>query len=586
MKLGRNDPCPCGSGKKTKKCCGLPKRSTVSQISEQTTINSMFAEAWTHFQAGRLFQAGSLYKRILDLQPNNVDALALLSGIASKQGDLTTARELLERAIKIQPKRADLYSNLGYILTGERKAEEALTALTNAIKLKPDFSDAYLNRACVYKILGKIEASLADSNKCVKFDPNNIVAQTNQLYVLNCSDKVSAEAIFKHHLSFGKRYQANLDINNSLSKKDEYNHARLRIGYISPDFRTHSVAYFIEPVLRCHDNQKFEIYGYYDNNITDKTTVRLSNLCEHWTVISMLNDRQLVERIRADEIDILIDLAGYTSNSRVLAFAYKPAPVQITWIGYPNTTGLEAIDFRITDAVADPPGLTEHLYIEELLRLPDCFLCYQPPDPCPEIARPPYHKNGYITFGSFNNLGKVTDAVLSTWSRILQAVPDSRILLKNSGLSSSMRKAELLQQFAELEIKPERIELYGNDPSRYDHLNRYGDIDIALDTFPYNGTTTTCEALWMGVPVITFTGDSHRDRVGASLLHAIGSGELVARNREEYVYKAIQLANNTTAIDNFRTCLRDDIKISPLMNAEKFTKDLENLYTEICQVKK
>lgn len=579
MKTGRNDPCPCGSGRKYKKCCGVSARSYATQHPQQPDLKAIFDTAWLHFQNGQFQQAAALYQRILALQPRNVNALHMLGGIATKTGRLPLARQLLEQAIAINPGRADIHNNLGYVLTDLRKPEEAEITLTRAINLKPDYSEAYLNRACVYKILGRIGESIADSETSIRLNPDSLLAYTNLLYVMNCSDSFTAQDIFEKHVSFGRLCQSRFNAEISHASNTVYTHKRLRIGYISPDFRTHSVAYFIEPVLKQHNKEKFEVYGYHNSHINDQTTLRIRGYCDHWRTTATLDDSQLVNLIRNDEIDILVDLAGHTSNSRLVALIHKPAPVLMTWLGYPNTTGLDAIDYHITDEVADPSGLTDRWYTEEQLRLPDCFLCYRPGDSCPDIINPPSNKSGYVTFGSFNNLGKFSVSALSAWAAILHAVPHSKLLLKNAGLTSEQRCASLLDHFHELGIEPDRIALRGNDPTREEHLERYGEIDIALDTFPYNGTTTTCESLWMGVPVVTYAGESHRDRVGASLLHALGLDELVGTDTREYINIATTLARNTSALADYRMTLRNIFRNSPLMDAQRFTKNLEHLYS-------
>jgi len=580
MKAGRNDPCPCGSGKKHKKCC-LGKNSQVNQTQPSPDIKDMLRKAWARYRAGHLQEAAVLYQAILDVRPKTFEAIHILSEIASTLGQFKAAEELLRRAIKLQPKRADLHNNLGYKLQQQNRPEEAVIELTKSIRLDPKLIHPYVNRSNVYIALGRVDDSIADSRKALELDPEDTSALRNLLFASNYSNKLTPKEIFNEHVAFGRRYAEIARLNTTVTPPSPELGDKIRIGYLSPDFREHSVAFFLEPVLKNHDKEKFTVFGYSNNRFPDETTRRLRSLCDVWRETASLSDSQLAEMIRDDNINILIDLAGYTGSSRVLVMVHKPAPVQITWLGYPNTTGLEAVDYRITDAIADPPELTDHLYTEKQLRLPGSFICYQAPKKYPEVANPPCQVNGWVTFGSFNNLGKISDALLSSWSHILKAVPNAKLLLKNPGLSSQQSCATIMAKFDSLGIDSERILLRGNDLHRYEHLSRYGEIDIALDTFPYNGTTTTCEALWMGVPVVTFAGDSHRARVGASILHNINKPELVGKNSDDYIRIAAELASNPQRIANYRLSLREEFARSVLMDARRFMKNLEECLSSL-----
>jgi predicted O-linked N-acetylglucosamine transferase (SPINDLY family) len=356
---------------------------------------------------------------------------------------------------------------------------------------------------------------------------------------------------------------------------------KLKIGYVSPDFRSHAVASFIEPVLAHHDQERFEIFAYYNHGQNDMVTQRLRKYCHHWRNIAAMSDEEVAELIREDEIDFLIDLAGHTGHNRLLVFARKPAPIQVTWLGYPDTTGLSTMDYRITDGFADPVDMTEDFHTEQLIRLPECFSVYHVPEEYPEVSRLPALENGYITFGSFNNFSKTTPEVIALWAKILRSVPDSRLMLKYSGLSDSSMKRMVREAFARLDIHPSRVELLGKDPSHVTHLQRYYQLDIALDTFPYCGTTTTCEALWMGVPVITLAGSSHVSRVGSSLMSNLGYTEMIASSQQKYVAIAVGLAPDIDRLSAIREELRDRMADSPLMDSTRFTQHLENAYKEM-----
>jgi predicted O-linked N-acetylglucosamine transferase (SPINDLY family) len=313
--------------------------------------------------------------------------------------------------------------------------------------------------------------------------------------------------------------------------------------------------------------------------VTDAVTARIRALADGWREIIGKPDAEVAEMIRQDQIDILVDLAGHTSDNRLPLFALRPAPVQMAWIGYPASTGLPAIDYRLTDAISDPPGVSDTLHTEKLLRIRGGGWAYLAPQ-APPIGPFPAIANGFVTFGSFNNLPKITPRVLETWARILKNVPNSRLLIKSSGLASNMGRDYVQSHLHQQGIDPSRIELTGWTPTTNSHLQLYGRVDIALDTFPYNGTTTTCEALWMGVPVVTFAGSSHVSRVGAALLTNAGCSEWIANDVEGYIALAAKLAANITSMSDVRKNLREQMKASPLCDAHRLARELEQIYRD------
>ena len=349
---------------------------------------------------------------------------------------------------------------------------------------------------------------------------------------------------------------------------------------MSPDFKSHSVAYFIEPILAAHNHRDFEIFCYSDVPTEDSTTIRIKKYADYWRDIYKRFDEKVSELIRKDKIDILIDLAGHT-GPRMLLFANKSAPIQVSWIGYPATTGLSTVDYKIVDNFTDPPGMTEKFYAETLIRLPRSFLSYLPEKESPEIENLPSRKNGYVTFGSFNNLPKISSKMISLWSKILKSIPNSHLIIKAGSFIDEKTRIFVLNIFQQEQIEASRLHLMPWLPSKKEHLNMYNHVDIALDTFPYNGTTTICEALWMGVPVISLSGNSHVSRVGLSLLSNIGLSELVASTFDEYVSIAIHLAENIEKLASLRGRLRDMMKHSPVCDAERFTSNLEKCYRQM-----
>ena len=535
--------------------------------------------AWQNLQSGRLQQAGSIYMDVLKVQPNNIEALSLCSNIAHKLGKPSLARELLEKAINFYPDRADLHSNLGYVLNDLRNPDLALKHLNLALAINQNYPDAYINRANALRIQGRIEDALSDYRKAIELMPENMLAQANYIYTLNFSSKASPNKVFREHCIFAETLEANTAGRRSSFARNKYDPSRkIRIGYISPDFRTHSVAYFIEPVIKNHDKKCFSIFCYYNHHLYDNTTKAIKEACDNFRDTANLDDNQLVNVIKNDRIDILVDLAGYTGNNRASVLAYQPAPLQVSWLGYPNTSGLSSINYRITDEIADPAGLSDKIHTEKLIRLQDGFLCYKPPQDAPLVARSPHKANGYITFGSFNNLAKTNPDVLEAWATIMSNVKDSNLMLKCAGLNNTIAASDIVSFFETKGINAGRIHTFGNTPSRHEHLEKYSKIDIALDPFPYCGTTTTCEALWMGVPVVTLEGLVHRARVGSSLLNQIGLNELVGESTNQYMEIAIKLAAQPKKINSIRESLRDRMTRSSLTNAKEFTSKLESAY--------
>lgn len=356
---------------------------------------------------------------------------------------------------------------------------------------------------------------------------------------------------------------------------------KLRVGYLSPDLRRHSVAFFFEALLANHDRSRFEIVCYQANELSDAVTERLRQHADAWRQVARWQDEGVARKVREDRIDILVDLAGWTTGTRLGVFARKPAPIQVTYLGYPNTTGLATIDYRLTDPWADPEGLTDPWYTETLWRLPRVFLAYTPPTeaPPPRATRP----DGPFTFGSFNAVHKLSDRLLHLWGRILTAVPDARLFLKTGAFADAGVREQFLTRLRGLGIPPERIELAPWARDIGEHLGLYHRVDLALDTFPYHGTTTTCEALWMGVPVLTLAGATHASRVGCSLLQAVGLTELAAPDDEAYVSLAVALARDSARLESLRRGLRERMAASPLTDGAGLARAVEAAYLEMAR---
>ena len=432
--------------------------------------------------------------------------------------------------------------------------------------------------------------------------PEKPFIQSNYLYVLNYQATPDMEKIFAAHKKFGEFHEnvaaksaalqspitsnaatstaTSAAINSAINAVTNEQRP-LRIGYVSSDFRQHAVSHFIEPVLAAHDKSKFELFAYYHHTVVDDMTKRIQSHVSHWRSLVGKSDADIAAMIRADSIDILIDLAGHTATNRLPIFARKPAPLQVAWLGYPNTTGLSTMDYRITDAFADPRGMTEAFHTEKLHRMPDCFSCFRAPADAPAVA--PLHamRTGRVTFGSFNNFAKITPEVISVWSNILKRIPTSTLFLKYKDLESVPMTQFIHHQFMTRGVLVSQLRIQGDDASHVEHMARYNNIDIALDPFPYNGTTTTLDALWMGAPVITLEGASHVGRVGVSQMSNLGLQELIAHNQSEYVEIAVALANDLPRLAALRAGMRERMLASPLMNVARFTSNLEQGYEQM-----
>jgi len=363
----------------------------------------------------------------------------------------------------------------------------------------------------------------------------------------------------------------------------------LRVGYVSADFRRHSVAYFLRGLVASHDRERVRVYCYSNVERADAVTAEFQLLADEWRPVTGLPDEAMAELVRADGIDILVDLGGHTGGNRLLVFARKPAPIQVSWLGYPNTTGLQAIDYRLTDEIADPPGEADALHTEALVRLPGGFLCFRPGIAVAGAAVTPRDAGAdRMTFGSFNTLSKVTSDVIRAWAEVLNGIPGSRLLIKSETLDEAGARSRITGAFAAHGVEPERIELLPWIEDYAQHMALYSRVDVALDTFPYNGTTTTCEALWMGVPVVTLRGNRHAARVGASVLYHAGLPQWIAESEPGYIALATGSAADLPALRLSRPAIAERVRTSVLTNQARFTDELEGVYRRIwatyCQI--
>ncbi|HYB08545.1 MAG TPA: tetratricopeptide repeat protein [Alphaproteobacteria bacterium] len=559
----------------------------IESLRRAIMLDPTYAPA--HYNFGNILLARRQYanaeasfRRAIALQPSFGLAHNNLGLVFKAQGEWGKAIECFRAAIEAEAGLAIAHYNVGVMLDAKDRFGEAILCYRKAIALQPAVADFHNNLGNDLMIQGALDDAVASLRTALTIDPKDAAVHSN-LLMASCYREVDPETLIAEHKAWTAAHgSVRGRIERRFARAREPDR-RLRIGYLSPDFRGHSVYFFLEPLLAAHDREKVEVFCYSNVKWPDRFTARLESIVDHWRAIDRMDDAAAAEKIESDRIDILVDLAGHTARNRLPLMAHKPAPVQMSWLGYPATTGLEAIDYRITDAVADPPGETERFHSETLLRLPRCFLCYSPSPDSPAVTSPPSFQARHITFGSFNNLTKVTKEVTELWSAILANVPGSRLLLKAKQTGDPATAARYLALFAANGIDAGRIEMASWSPSSEDHLSHYRRVDIALDPFPYNGTTTTCEALWMGVPTVVLEGRLHAGRVGVSLLSALGLDELIADARERYAAIAIGLAEDSQRLRDLRESLRARMAASPLCDAADFARAMENAYRDAWQ---
>ena len=511
---------------------------------------------------GRNTEAEKLLKLAVSLDPKCAEGLVNLGAHYGKRGRIEEAIKHYRRALELQPDYPQAWSGLGTVLHLAGRCGEAVSCHSRALQLDPRDRMAHFGRGQSLQALNRIDEALADFDTHLSLRPEHHEARSFRLFLLNYRDDLAREAVFAEHRAYGRAVEEDPGCRAgepSFTQTPDPDRP-IRLAFLSPDMRGHSVSYFLEPLLRNLDRRQFEVILYHDHFSVDSVSERLRAGASVWRQLCGQADSVAEEAIRSDRPDVLFDLAGHTGFNRLELFARRLAPVQITYLGYPNTTGLAAMDYRFTDAVADPPGDSDGLSVERLVRFAPTAWSYLPPADAPDPVR--LSDAGAVTFGSFNVLSKASARTLGLWRDVLEAVPGSRLVLKSSGMDPEYWKERL----AGAGIPVERVELLPMAPGVTEHLARYGLLDIALDCFPYHGTTTTCEALWMGVPVVTLAGDRHSSRVGASLLSAVGHPEWIASKPSDYIRIAADLAADARRLRALRTGLREEMMRSPILD--------------------
>jgi tetratricopeptide (TPR) repeat protein len=534
--------------------------------------------AWMHHKNGDNAEAARMLAASFEREPDNPEAHYNLGLVFAALGRTKEAEESYRRGLALKPNSVDGHNNLGVLLESVGRYDEAEACYRAAIAMAPAVPHLHNNLGVLLKESGRLAESLAVHRHTVGLDPRLPAGRSNLLYTLNYDETVSPQALYAEHLAWGNSEGARFPTAGARFANSPEPDRRLRIGYVSGDFRHHSVAFFFGPLLEAHDRAGVEVFLYPNDTRADATTARLKARADHWVPIHQLSDELAAARIREDAIDILVDLSGHTSHNRMMLFARKPAPLAVTWLGYPNTTGLTAIDYRLTDAVTDPPGEADALHSERLVRLAPGFLCYRAPDDAGPVAPLPARAAGHVTFGSFNNVAKLSPATIALWARLLREVADARLLLKASQFKDRGTRERVAAAFAAAGVAAERLTILPPQQTTAGHLAEYARVDIALDPLAYNGTATTCEALWMGVPVVTLRGDRHAARVGASLLTAVGLERLIAPSADAYVATAVGLARDLAGLAALRAGLRERMRASPLTDGAGFGRTVEAAY--------
>jgi protein O-GlcNAc transferase len=525
---------------------------------------------------GQLDEAILAYRQAIAFNPGYAEAYSNLGNVLRDKEELDASVAACQQAIALNPNFAAAYSNLGNVLRDMGQADEAIAACEKALALNPNLPEAHNNLGNSLQDKGQLDEGIARYRQAIALWPEYAESHSNLVFALHYHPGYDPQAITEEHRAWSRQHAEPL--RQFIRPHENYREANrtLRVGYVSADFRDHAVSRFLLPLFRHHDHEANQIICYSDVQNEDAVTDGLRACTDDWRRIVGMSDEGVAKMIRDDQIDILVDLAGHTMGNRLRVFARRPAPVQVAYLGYPGTTGLPEIDYRLSDPFADPPGQTEFLHSEKLWRLPVCNWCYDEPEEAPEVRSS--RMDGPICFGSFNKLAKASPAVMELWVAILKAAPDSRLMIKSRGLGTQGIRPQISRFFESRGILPERLEIRGGDPDVQSHLGFYNKLDIALDTYPYHGTTTTCEALWMGVPVVSLEGPSHVSRVGVSLLNAVGLPELIAQSAEEYVSIAVALAADLPRLTELRRTLRRRMRASPLMDAPKFARDVEAAY--------
>ena len=609
--VGRNDPCPCGSGRKYKKCHGAPVMPAANrQAPSIANPQRLFDEALSLHQSGLFDDAEVRYNHLLSAYPDHPHLLHNLGLIRFQHGRLDAAIALVRRSLQVEPGNPKFQASLGAMLSASGNTAEAIANLRRSVDARHDDPEALANLALALGQEGHLGEAISACERSLQLRPNHLETlntlgglltdsrryaeaaavlraaltrrsdaarlHSNLLLLLNYNPDIAASALMAAHRAYGSAQSVPWDTPRHTNTRDT--HRQLRIAYVSGDLAEHPVGYLLRDVLGRHERSRVAVTMYLTRARADDTTARFRAAADAWHDVSMLSDNELELQIRRDGIDILVDLSGHTAGNRLPVFARRPAPVQISYLGYTTSTGLAAVDYRLSDAWIDPPG--EDAGTEQVLRLTQGMFRYSPPANAPEPAPPPILAEGVATFGCFCNLSKVSPRTVQLWCLVLQRIPAARLVIKAKALADAGTRQALLDEFAQQGVASARITLLGWT-GHAQHLADYGLIDVMLDTLPFNLTANACEALWMGVPVVTRVGDRPAGRIGASLLTTAGCGAWIADSDEAFVDLACHLVENGQALSVARHAQRERLAASALMDAAGLAAELDTTYRDL-----
>ncbi len=526
-------------------------------------------------ELGQHADAATAYRRALQLKPHLAEAHNNLGVVLQEQEQLDAAVACFRHALELKPDYAEAVNNLGTALQEQGDLDAAVACFEQALRQNPLYATAWNNLGTAFKDQGDLDRAIDCFQRALAQQPDYGAAHSNLLFTLHYRDGIRLDELAAAHARFHEQHAAALATATQPHVAARNPAQRLRLGFVSPDLAAHPVGLFLIRALENLDRRQFQLVCYSDRLQADSITRRFQAVAHAWRDVCGLPDEQLAQQIRADQIDMLFDLSGHTARNRMLVFARRPAPVQLTWLGYVGTTGLQAMDYLLADRHETPPG-AEPYYREKVLRLPDGYVCFDPPPDAPPVSPLPALTAGHVTLGSFNNPAKLTPAVVATWSEILTRLPNARLLLKYRGLDSRAAQSRLRELFARHGIDAARVELSGR-AAPLELLACYAQLDLALDPFPYNGGLTTCEALWMGVPVVTCPGETFASRHSLSHLTTVGLTETIARDRSDYVERVVALAGDLPHLAALRGELRSRVAASPLCDGKRFAANLAEL---------
>lgn len=551
-------------------------------LSRVTTLDPKNADACYElgnllYERGALQEAEKLLRLALEHKSESQEAHRKLFYLYDALGDDNSAATVLEAALKHWPDWDDALRHYGAALKKLQRPTEAEAVLRRAIAVSPEISATYQALGTVLMVQSRIAEALDAFGAARELDPHKFELESSELFALNFSDDISCDALFEKHRAFGIRLERAYPTRFQPFRNVRQAERRLCVGYVSGDFSFHAVSLFVIPLLERHDRNLYEIYCYSVGRPSEKDSAVRSRT-DHWREAGSMSDAELAGAVNADGIDILVDLSGHSGQSRLGTFAQRPAPVQVTWLGYLNTTGTTRIQYRLSDRHADPVGFTDHLHTETLVRLPNSQWCYRPLAIVDTAEAPPFERNGYVTFGSFNQTAKLSPSVRMLWAEILKRLPDARLTIV--GVPDADVGDSLVRYFENAGIASTRVSVVPR-LTLEEYFRCFNGADIALDTFPYSGGTTTCDALWMGVPVLTVPGSRSVSRSTASILSTLGLSEWIASTPEDYVRLAIQLARERAVLTKLRATLRQRMRESPLMDEVRFARDIEDAYRQM-----